>query len=79
MKNTFPSRARSKAILPSVCLFLRLVGFDDLNFHGSCNSRIELPGFCDALEEDFFILPVYHAGDAEEVDDPPDFSDNAAP
>ena len=46
--------------------------------HGRYGARVELLGFHDAGLQDFLILPLHHAGDAEEIDDPPDDADEAA-
>lgn len=42
---------------------------------GGRRGRVELHRFFDALQQDFLIFPLHHAGHAEEVHDPPDFSD----
>ena len=38
---------------------------------------VELRRFFDTLQQDFLVFPLHHAGHAEEVYDPPDFSDDA--
>lgn len=46
--------------------------------HGRYGARVELLGFRDAGFQDFLILPLHHAGDAEKIDDPPDNADESA-
>lgn len=38
---------------------------------------VELHRFFDAFHQDFLIFPLHHAGHAEKVHNPPDFSDDA--
>ena len=61
------------------CLRGGLLRYDLLfKMHGRHGARVELLGFRDTDLQDFLILPLHHAGDAEKVDDPPDNADEAA-